>query len=238
MRIQKIKTILWVLTGFLALAVLGTVGCGMKKDYAIKKMLAYMKSKYGEEFTYVETYAGQYGSSYTMILVRSSVYPERTALVRLSEWEGRRRYEDNYIARLRKEELEQRIGELAKKCFGECKLYYKLPDFVFPTWFKADMSTEEFLQSPYAMAQFYIYPGDTEGSREEWEVKMEEFRSANAQEGYQIRGTLSLPQTEKDYEIISENTFAGSDYEGYQARDELTFSMDKNGSFRYIRWME
>lgn len=221
----------------LVLIVLETVGCGMKKDYAVKKMLSYMKRKYGEEFSYVETYAGQYGNSYTMISVRSRESPERTALVRFSEWEGRRRYEDNYLARLIKEELEQRIGELARKCFGECKIYYKLPDFVFPTWFKADMSAEEFLRNPCAMAQFYIYPVDVEGSREEWEAKMEEFRSRNAQEGYQIRGTLSLPKTGEDYEMLSEDTFAGSDYEGYQARGELTFSMDKNGSFRYIRWM-
>ena len=229
---------LWILTGFLVLTVLETVGCGMKKDYAVKKMLSYMKSKYGEEFIYVETYAGQYGSSYTMILVRSRKNPESTALVRLSEWEGRRRYEDNYLARLRKEELELKIGELARKSFGECKIYYKLPDFVFPTWFKADMSAEEFLRSPYAMAQFYIYPEDCEGSRAKWETRMEEFRISNAQEGYQIRGTLSLPQDREDYEMISENTFVNSDYEDYRARDELIFSMDKNGSFRYIRWME
>lgn len=227
----------WISVFILVLMVLETVGCGMKKDDAIKKMLSYMKSKYGEEFTYVETYAGQYGSSYTMILVKNGKIPERTALVRLSEWEGRRRYEDNYLARLRKEELEQQIGELARKSFGECKIYYKLPDFVFPTWFKADMSAEEFLRSPYAMAQFYIYPVDAEGSREQWEAKLEGFRNLNAQEGYQIRGTLSLPKEREDYEMISENTFVSSDYEGYRAKDELAFSMDKNGSFRYVRWL-
>lgn len=228
----------WVLAVFVVLTVLEVVGCGMKRDYAIKKMLSYMNSKYGETFEYVETYAGQYGNSYTMILVRNSENSEKTALVRFSEWEGKRRYEDNYLARLRKEELEQKIGELARKSFGECKIYYKLPDFVFPTWFKADMSAEEFLRSPYAMAQFYIYPACTEGSREEWEAKMEEFRSRNAKKGYQIRGTLSLPKEKEDYEMISEETFLSSDYEGYQARDELTFSMDKNGSFRYVRWIE
>ena len=221
----------------LVLMVLETVGCGMNKDYAIKKMLSYMKSKYGEEFIYVETYAGQYGSNYTMILVQNKDNPEKTALVRLSEREGRRRYEDNYLARLRKEELEQKIGELARRSFGECKIYYKLPDFVFPTWFKAEMSADEFLRSPYSMAQFYIYPMDTEGSREQWEAKMEEFRSLNVLEGYQIRGTLSLPKERKDYEMISEDTFVSSDYEGYRARDELSFSMDKNGDFRYVRWL-
>lgn len=229
---------LWVLIVVLVLSVLETVGCEMKREDAIKKMLSYMKKKYGEEFDYVETYAGQYGSNYTMILARSRENSERTALVRLSEWEGRRRYEDNYLACLRKEELEQKIGKLAKESFGKCKVYYKLPDFVFPSWFKADMSADEFLKSPYAMAQFYIYPKNTEGSRREWEISMEEFRGRNAQEGYQIRGTLSLPMSREDYEMISEENFASSDYQGYHAADELAFSMDKNGSFRYIRWME
>lgn len=228
----------WALALAGVLMALEITGCGMKRDYAINKMLSYMRGKYGEEFTYVETYGGQYGSSSLTILVSSRENFERTAMVRFSEWEGRRRYEDNYLAHLRKEELEEKVGKLAQECFGECKVYYKLPDFVFPAWFKADMGGEEFLKSPYAMAQFYIYPAGTEGTKKEWEDRMEHFREDNAGKGYQIRGTLSLPETAGDYEMISENTFLSSDYQGYQAKEEMVFSMNRDGSFRYMRWLE
>ncbi|MGN0377378.1 MAG: hypothetical protein ACI4ED_07060 [Suilimivivens sp.] len=213
------------------------MGCGMRRDFERDKMMTYMRRKYGEEFTYVESYAGQAGKSYTMILVKSRAHSDFQALVRLSEREGKRYYEDNYLAYLLREDLEQIIGDYAKMCFGDCKIYYKIPTFVFPFYFKADMTPESFLGNPCSMPQFYIYPKNRDLDRKEWEEKMQDFRELNAKAGYKIRGTLSLAATEEAYEGITEVNFAMSDYEGYEAWDELLFSMDEKGNFRYLRWL-
>lgn len=222
----------------LALAVLaGGMGCGMKKDYQIKKMLSFLKYKYGEEFSYVESYAGQYGSSYSMIMVRSRNQPDRQALVRLSFVNGKKVYEDNYLAFCLKDALEAEIGKLAQAAFGECKCFYKLPQFVFPAGFPAQMKPKAFLQSPYSMAQFYIYPKNRKKSRKDREADLEEFRARNAEKGYKIRGTVSYPAGEEGYEGLTEESFLNSDYTGYRAEAEIVFSMDAEGNFRYARWL-
>lgn len=234
------ETVLWAIAAFFTIALLslcGWKGCGMSKNYEIKKMLSYMKYKYGEEFDYVERYAGQHGSSYTMILVQSKRKPDKQALVRFSVVEGKKRYEDNYLAQRLKDMLEKEVGALAKSAFGECKCFYKLPHFVFPSDFEANMKPAAFLKNPYAMAQFYIYPrktGEEKGKREE---ALERFRALNAKKGYKIRGTVSYPKDEKNYKSITAESFAVSDYSDYEAEAELVFSMDASGSFRYARWL-
>ena len=66
---------------------------------------------------------------------------------------------------------------------------------------------------------------------------MQSFINRNAGEGYQIRGTLSLPATEENYEMIQKDNFAESDYLGYETFGELVFSMDQEGKTRYVRWI-
>ena len=209
----------------------------MKKQDEKGRMLSYMKYKYQEEFKYLETYAGQMGKSYTTILVESVEYPERKALVRLSEKDGRRCFEDNYLAYLMKEQVETEIGKMAKECFGNCKVYYKIPRFVFPDSFRADMKMQDFLSHAYSMHQFYIYPEEEMADQKIWEEKLEAFRSLNAKKNYKIRGSISFAASKEDYDKISADSFADSDYKGYEAAAELVFSMDENGAFRYMRWL-
>lgn len=215
----------------------GWMGCGMKKNYEIKKMLSYMKYKYGEEFEYVEGYAGQHGSSYTMILVQNKKEPDKQALVRFSIVEGKKSYEDNYLALRLKSMLEKEVGALAKSAFGECKCFYKLPHFVFPPDFPANMKPGAFLRNPYAMAQFYIYPKKAGQEKAKREEDLERFRELNAKKGYKIRGTVSYPKDAKNYESITAESFVSSDYSGYEAAAEIVFSMDASGNFRYARWL-
>ena len=185
----------------------------MRKDYEKGKLMSYMGCKYGEEFDYVESYAGQAGKNYSTILVKSREHKEREALARLSEKDGRRYYEDNYLAWLLKDELERIEGDYARRCFGECEIHYKLPQFVFPFYFGADMTAEEFLRNPCAMPQFHMELPDRERCREKWEEKLHCFRKLNAQRGYKVRGALIFPD------------------------DKLLFSMDEKGNFRYMRWL-
>ena len=213
------------------------VGYRMKGNNEVNKMLSYMEYKYGEEFNHVESYAGQPGKPYITMLVERKSNPNQVALVRVRSYNGRRYYEDNFLAYLLMDELEEKVMTLAEKSFGKCKLYYKIPVFVFPGEFRADMSAEDFLQNPYAMAQFYIYPKSASKDKDAWEKKLQSFINRNAGEGYQIRGTLSLPASEDNYEMIQKDNFAESDYLGYEAFGELVFSMDHEGKTRYVRWI-
>lgn len=212
-------------------------GYRMSVDYEKNKMMSYMGCKYGENFDFVESYAGQAGKNYRMILVKSREHKERTALVRLSKKNGKRYYEDNYLSWILKDELEQIEGDFARQCFGECRIYYKIPEFVFPFYFKAEMTPEEFLKNSCSMPQFYVYLQDEQPDREEWEKKLQLFRKMNAEKGYKVRGTLSFAASGQDYEMINGENFVYSDYDNYQAADELLFSMDEKGNFRYMRWL-
>lgn len=232
---MKQKLIVLLLWGFILFGLI--VGYQMKGNYEVNKMLSYMKCKYGEEFTHVESYGGQPGKPYITMLVERKANPSQVALVRVRSYNGRRYYEDNFLAYLLMDELEEKVLPLAEKSFGKCKLYYKIPVFVFPGEFGADMSAEDFLKNPYAMAQFYIYPKSASRDKESWEKKMQSFINRNAGEGYQIRGTLSLPATEENYEMIQKDNFAESDYLGYETFGELVFSMNQEGKTRYVRWI-
>lgn len=209
----------------------------MDKDNKTEKMLSYMNHKYQEEFVFVESYAGQMGKNYSMILAESKNQQGKQVLVRMIWQDHSESFEDNYLAYLLKDELQQEVGGLVKSVFGECKVYYKIPEFVFPQAFQADMGVQEFLRNPQSMAQFYIYPVEPPGQKEKEEDKLEGLRVLCRKLGYQLKGTVSYPKSRKDYDFISEDNFAGSDYEGYEAEAELVFSMDGEGDFRYKRWL-
>lgn len=219
-------------------AVLAFAGCGMKKEAERERMLSYIKEKYGEEFEFVEDYAGQAGKDYRMIVASDRRNPDRRVLVRFIREGGEGCFADNYPAFLLRKELEEKIGALAGSCFGVCKVFYKIPEFVFPAEYGQDMTADEFLKDSRSMAQFYIYPKETRGEKREWEERLDIFGKMNAANGWQIRGTLSLARERKDYEMITQENFAGSVYEGYEAVAELVFSMDENGGFRYRRWID
>lgn len=226
-----------LLFGIGMVILISVMGCKMQRNYERNKMLLYMKYKYGREFRYVESYAGQLGKNYTTILVENKGNPKQRALVRMYKRQQRRIYEDNYLSYLLKEKLEKEIGTLAREQFGECKIYYQIPRFVFPEEFNKDMTFEQFLQNPCAMPQFYIYPANPEKEKEDWELLLKAFVQKNAQKGYQIRGTVSIAKNKENYEMITPENFAESDYNGYETSAELTFSMDNQGNIRYMRWI-
>lgn len=245
-KLSKMKLAAGILFIMLGIVQLGLyMESRMDKDNKTEKMLSYMNHKYQEEFVFVESYAGQMGKNYSMILAESKNRPGKPVLVRMI-WQGHSQvhcpgqsesFEDNYLAYLLKDELQQEVGGLVKSVFGECKVYYKIPEFVFPQAFQADMGVREFLRNPQSMAQFYIYPVEPPGQKEKEEDKLESLRMLCLKLGYQLKGTVSYPKSRKDYDFISEDNFAGSDYEGYEAEAELVFSMDGDGSFKYKRWL-
>lgn len=218
--------VLLLLVGFIG-------GMVMSNTDETEQMLAYMEEKYGEKFIYLGPYGGQVGKPYSMIEAESKDRPGQKVLIRIRREDGRDYFEDNYLAFLLQEELQYTVGEAAQQAYGECKVFYKIPDLVFPEAFRPDMTKEEFLTQTIIPVQFYIYPREAK----EEEKRLNHFRSLILEKGYRLRGTVSYPKSQKDYDFLTQENFFQSDYLGYEAGKELIFSMDEEGEFHYVRWL-
>lgn len=198
-------------------------------------MLGYMEGKYGEAFTAMESYAGQFGKDYTMLKVKSQRRKIEGILVRAVHDNGRIVYQDNYLAYLLKRQIEQRMLVIAKPIFGECKVFYKIPEMVFPENFPADMSADAFLRHPGSMVRIYFYIKNTALNKSE---QLEQLLSALNKKGYITGGVVSYPVDGKRYRMIAEENFTRDLYLGYRYHAEAVFSMDEKGKLAYLEWKE
>lgn len=228
-----IKTKKWLLFAALLLLTGLLGGIVMLEADEAEQMLAYAEQKYGEEFIYLGPWGGQVGKPCSMIEAECKGRAGSKVLIRSRRENGRTCFEDNYLALLLQEELQNTIGQLAEQAYGECKVFYKIPELVFPEEFSPDMTKEEFLTQTIIPVQFYIYPREAK----EEEKRLNYFSSLNREKGYRLRGTVSYPATYEDYEFLTQDNFLQSDYLGYKAKRELIFSMDENGEFHYVRWL-
>lgn len=195
-------------------------------------MLAYMEQKYGEPFRAMEPYGGQFGKDYTMLRVRAVKRKEEGILVRA--W-GREEtvYQDNYLAYLLREDIEQRLSVPAEAAFGKCRVFYRIPELVFPADFPADMDVDAFLRHPQSQIKVYIY---VRNFPQKVRKQAEYFFSLLKKEGYVLGGVLSYPADEEMYEMITEENFTGDIYQGYQSAAEAVFSMNEKGEVVYLEW--
>lgn len=203
--------------------------CGKRER---ENMLAYMEQKYGEAFAPAEAWGGQFGKDYTMLRVRSCKGGGEGIMVRASGKEPRI-YQDNYLAYLLKEEIQQKLKELAVPVFGSCKVFYRIPELVFPQDFPADMDVDAFLRHPGSMVKIYIY---VKGLPKDGEKQVEDFFALLQEQQYVIGGVISYPADEKMYGMITEENFRGDIYQGYQSIAEAVFSMDEKGKPIYLEW--
>ncbi|MDE7330735.1 MAG: hypothetical protein K2O16_00620 [Lachnospiraceae bacterium] len=196
------------------------------------KMLEYMERKYGETFMVIETYAGQFGKDYTMLKVRSRRIWTEEILVRAS---GREKtvYQDNYLAYLLRDKIEQRMREMAEPVFGECKVFYKIPRQVFPSDYPAYMEADAFLQRPQSMVRVYVYVKNGDKDRQK---QFEQFFASLRQQEYILGGVISYPADEGMYEMITAKNFQRDIYQGYQYMEEAVFSMGEKGELAYLEW--
>ena len=197
-------------------------------------MLDYMKEKYGEDFADEEVCAGQTGKAYTMRRMHSKSRPDESVLVRAM---GREEvvFQDNYLAYLLKEEIEKTIEEIAEEVFGECKVFYKIPELVFPPEFPADMEVDAFLRHPLSMVKIYVYVKDSPLDRQR---QMDAFLTALCRENYVIGGAVSYPAGEEMYEMITAEHFMGDVHQGYKSMAEVVFSLKEGGAPAYLRWKQ
>ncbi len=191
----------------------GSFGCIMKKQEDVEQLLAHMEDKYQEKFVYIEPYAGQLGADYTSVVLENVKYPGQEILARLTWIDGQVCYEDNYVAYLLQEKIECKMEKIAGEFFGNCRVTYRIPYFVFPEQFGADTTVEAFLSAKEVNTEILIIP-EMQCSRDVWEKKLEEFRKEIAEKRYYVRGTVLCEE------------------------EKLIFSIDECGEFSYMRWLE
>lgn len=227
---EKKQAALWISVTVMVLGSLYLYQKGEKEQ-----MLGYMERKYGEPFTAMESYAGQFGKDYTMLKVQSHRLKAGGILVRAVNEEGRIIYQDNYLAYLLKDQIEQRILALAEPIFGECKVFYKIPEMVFPENFPADMGVDAFLRHPESMIRIYFYVRSISSDEQ---GQFEQLLAALNREGYIIGGVISYPVDGKRYRMITDRNFTRDIYLGYRYHLEAIFSMDEEGKLAYLEWKE
>lgn len=199
-----------------------------------RKMVAYMEQKYGESFSVIEPCGGQLGKDYTMLRMRSNDRNQEGILVRASGKEETV-YQDNYLAYLLKEKIVQQLTKPAREAFGECKVFYRIPESVFPAEFPAHMEADAFLRHPLARVRVYIYVRN-HPCLPDIKGRVDDFFSMLQSRGYIVGGVISFPRDVGMYEIITEENFRGDVYQGYQSMAEAVFSMDENGDVMYLEW--
>lgn len=197
------------------------------------KMVAYMEHKYGESFSVMEPYAGQLGKDYMMLRVRSNDRNQEGILVRASGTE-KISYQDNYLAYLLKEKIEQRLARIAGQSFGECKVFYQIPELVFPAEFPAHMEADAFLRHPLSKVRVYIYVRSFT-DLQDLKERADDFFLQTQSRGYIVGGVISCPLDGGMYEMVTEENYKGDIYQGYQSVVEAVFSMDERGVM-YLEW--
>ena len=176
----------------------------------MRKMLTYMEEKYGESFSPLGPFNGQFGKEYVMLEVKSQTGPQEGILVRRIPTKGQECYQDNYLAFILKEDLEKRIKEAAEQTLGKCRVNYRVPELVFPADFSTDMTAEEFLVNPLSMVKVVIEP---EEIRKDPEEMADAFLKSMKERGYCVGGAILFPDGQK-----------------------AIFSIGEEGILKYLEW--
>lgn len=157
-----------------AILMIGVCGCMRKNNLSVDACLEYMKSKYGEEFTYVESYDNAPNTSKTLkIYVESSTSPGSRIFVVQEEVDGGLAFHDNYVAVMYEAETQKLIEDMANDVYGECRILYNYREAtLMPDEFSADTSFTEFI-SNYSSDIYAIIllPPNTDLSEKENKLK-------------------------------------------------------------------
>ena len=137
-----------------------------------KPRLDYMVEKYGEEFTMTE-----YGT------VFSVEHPDWVPGISYNSTTGL--FEDNYVFRLKRDELESIMMDIAEPIWGECKIYLDESPY---TSLGADSTAEELLSK--AKSSYMLYVVQTNFGNDEALLKT--FLERILAERYQVSTIIAL----------------------------------------------
>jgi len=199
-----------------------------------KRLLAYMKEKYNEDFEYYSSGSELFGSTYVEIWVRNENLPDVDICVHMD----RKTYEftDNYICYLRQGELDSYISEIFKEVYGPNKVFGMIPSNIvelMPFEISKEATIEEYAKAvnPKIIYQIYIY--SDEKTKNEDIRKLENILFDNK---CQLDFTLYYV---KEYSLIENMT--AKDTQSYKWNKENVdffnfFMMDS--SYRYMDFDE
>lgn len=176
----------------------------------MRKMLAYMEEKYGESFSPLGPFNGQFGKEYAMLEVKSQTGPQEGILIRRIQTREQECYQDNYLAFILKESLEKSIKAAAEGTLGKCRVNYRVPELVFPAEFSPEMTAEEFLLNPLSMVKVVIV---SEENRTDPAEVTDAFLESMKERGYCIGGAILFPDGQK-----------------------AVFSIGEEGTLKYLEW--
>ena len=109
------------------------------------RMLFYGWVRYHENFTYLGVRNGQLGNEYSEIAVASKKFPGEEIRFFWGRYEdGSETYQDNYLGYLLREQIEERVLQLAEQVYGTCTVYYDVGGPIKGIDYPVQMSVEEF----------------------------------------------------------------------------------------------
>ena len=212
-----------------ALLLITAAGCGSNKELwevledaqynKYKPRLDHMVKKYGDMFT-----MNVYGAVYC-------TDPE------YEDWDIRIAGDnvdaspiDNFSIRLRRDDIEFFIQEIAEPIFGECKTY--VTDG-FPSKLDADAATEDFFTYKHGLVSCWIYVPYSE----DYQVQGEAFMAAILERNYKLWLLNVLYYDEEQYEQVDRDWInLGLGPKGYQFR--LAASFDNTAGKFDADWRE
>ena len=119
--------------------------------------------------------------------------------------------------------------------FGACKVFYKIPEMVFPIETSVDMKIEDFLKNSWAMVRIYLYIKESPLDKKK---QVEKFCMLLQEKEYLAGGLTSWALDGENYQKITGDNFTKAAYAGYQYETEVIFSLkNKNASAR-LKWKE
>ena len=121
-RIAKIISLFVLMT----IIMMGVCGCMQQQKLSIDDCLKYMKTKYGEDFTYLEPYDDFQPTARTLkIYVQSERYPDsKIMVIEEKDKDGNRLFHDNFVAIKYEQDTRELLTDVAVQVYGECRVIY------------------------------------------------------------------------------------------------------------------
>lgn len=139
------------------LLLIGTLGCSMKGQLKIDRMVSYINNKYIEDsFQYVKMTGGHLGSNVTKIVVKSERFPGKEIRVICSEVDGKEIFTDTYLNVKFEDQTREYLKSRLSEVYGD-NIYLKyVPDDTACTENGSDNTTfAEYISDPSTYVYFF-----------------------------------------------------------------------------------
>lgn len=198
-------------------------------------LMEYISDKYDDEFTYISVTGGSLGSKENSIIVSSEKYPDNNIIVRRTVMDnGEIVFQDNYMAVVFKEDVEDAINVAVNEVYSNYKVIYKPTQSPLSQNIGPDTNLNDYLSDTASRLMAVVFI-DSEGQKENRDENLERFRRSLKDNGIIIGASLIFLDGDRVQAINEYN------YDEYMWKDELSdmrcdFSLDGDFEFIYADW--